>query len=58
MPKVIIGAGGAAWWILQGFERTQIQIEAFIVSSEEKFRLSSGLPVLDPTNWEKLAKKI
>ena len=54
MPKVIIGAGGAAWWILQGFERTQIQIEAFIVSSEEKFRLSSGLPVLDPTNWEKL----
>ena len=54
--KLIVGAGGAAWWILEGFKRNNIEIEGFLVS-ESRWAKDSvcGLPVWHPENWNQLS---
>jgi FkbM family methyltransferase len=53
-PKVIVGAGGAAWWILQGFTRNSIVIDGFVVTEEFGVTETCGYPVFSPSNWSEL----
>jgi hypothetical protein len=53
-PKVIVGAGGAAWWVLQGFTRNSIKIDGFIVTEEYGITETCGFPVFSPSNWGEL----
>lgn len=58
-PVLIVGIGGAAWWVLQGFERCGLQVEGFIVTSPiyETVELSCGLPVYKSNTWQHLPHK-
>ena len=53
-PKVIVGAGGAAWWVLEGFTRNSIAIDGFIVTQELPLKTTCGLSVYTPSTWESL----
>lgn len=57
-PKVIVGAGGAAWWILQGFTRNSMKIDGFVVTQEYGITETCGLPVFSPSNWSNLPRPI
>ena len=57
-PKVIVGAGGAAWWILQGFTRNSIAIDGFVVTEEYGITETCGYPVFSPSNWSELPNPI
>ena len=57
-PKLIVGAGGASWWILEGFNRNNLRIEGFLVTDVKWARNSNcGLQVWDPSNWDLLPLK-
>lgn len=51
-PKVIVGAGGAAWWVLEGFTRTSIAVDGFVVTQEYPEVSTCGLPVFSPSKWD------
>ena len=51
-PKVIVGAGGAAWWVLEGFTRTSIAVDGFVVTQEYPEESTCGLPVFTPSRWD------
>ena len=53
-PKVIVGAGGAAWWVLEGFARNAISVDGFVVTQEYGVESTCGLPVFSPTKWDLL----
>ncbi len=57
-PKVIVGAGGAAWWILQGFTRNSLKIDGFVVTQEYGITETCGYPVFSPSNWADLPSPI
>jgi FkbM family methyltransferase len=57
-PKVIVGAGGAAWWILQGFTRNSIIIDGFVVTEEYGITETCGYPVFSPSSWSELPNSI
>lgn len=53
-PKVIVGAGGAAWWVLEGFTRNAISVDGFVVTQEYGIESTCGLPVFSPSRWDLL----
>jgi FkbM family methyltransferase len=57
-PKVIVGAGGAAWWILQGFTRNSLKIDGFVVTKEYGITETCGYQVFSPSNWNELPHPI
>lgn len=56
-PKVIVGAGGAAWWILQGFARNSLKIDGFVVTQEYGISETCGYPIYSPSKWNELPHK-
>ena len=56
-PKVIVGAGGAAWWILQGFSRNSLSIDGFVVTKEYGISETCGYRVYSPSTWDELPHK-
>jgi FkbM family methyltransferase len=57
-PKVIVGAGGAAWWILQGFTRNSIIIDGFVVTEDYGVTETCGYPVFSPNSWCELPNPV
>jgi hypothetical protein len=57
-PKVIVGAGGAAWWILQGFTRNSIIIDGFVVTEDYGVTETCGHPVFSPNSWCELPNPV
>lgn len=56
-PKLIIGAGGAAWWILQGFRRESVKVDGFVVTIPSDTDETCGLPIFPPSTWGSLPKE-
>jgi FkbM family methyltransferase len=56
-PKVIVGAGGAAWWVLQGFSRNSLAIDGFVVTQEYGISETCGYRVYSPSTWDELPHK-
>jgi len=53
---LLVGIGGAAWWIMQGFQRCSIAIEGFIVTDPiyETEVFCCGLPLYKAESWSDL----
>lgn len=54
---MIVGAGGAAWWILQGFTRCDLRIDGFVVTQDYGISETCGYPVYSPSTWNDLPQK-
>jgi len=53
---LLVGIGGAAWWVMQGFQRCSIVIEGFIVTDPiyETEAFCCGLPLYKAESWSEL----
>lgn len=53
--KVIVGAGGAAWWVLEGLDRCGIPVDGFVVTHDRWGKTKAcGLPVWSPKDWSSM----
>lgn len=55
-PILLVGIGGAAWWVMQGFQRCGIQVNGFIVTDPtyETEEYCCDLPVYKAKSWQDL----